>query len=467
MRTITTCWLGASLLSSLPLLAQADELDTLKASIASMQQQLQQLQQQLQQPPAPRPAAVADDMASETRQQLNNMEMKLDKLSDAADNGPLANLSISGYLDPLYVFNRQQHRSGFSFVNHDAHYAYDTANLGDVYLDIKKGFGSGPMAPYAEITIQPNRGSGVTTSWNASSANDSIINSAQLVIPLDQHWQVFAGQIPSFAGYEYATSPQTLTISHNLLYDFSEPAFFVGGGAQWVSGQWLWKGMLGNEAGRTETAQVGQRRNSTPSFSWRMDYQYTNNIDIGWSGLIGRGTAADYSGTATAFQPVFYTELDISSSNLNDTINAQLDYGSAGGSALNGGRAQWWGLSLLRHHRFDSAWLGKMGWTLRYDYLDNSKNGGGTPNLALGSSGNDGANGFGSDPACVAANGVAGCSGAKRQDITAALLFYPSEQLQLKLEYRHDIASQATFDNNSGGTGKHNDVLSAQAVYSF
>ena len=47
------------------------------------------------------------------------------------------------------------------------------------------------------------------------------------------------------------------------------------------------------------------------------------------------------------------------------------------------------------------------------------------------------------------------------------MLFYPSEQLQLKLEYRHDIASQATFDNNSGSTSKHNDVLSAQAVYSF
>ena len=467
MRTITTCWLGAGLLGCLPLLAQADELETLKASISAMQQQLQQLQQQLQAASAAQAASAEDDAAGNTRQRLSNMELKLDKLSDAAESGPLANLSISGYLDPLYVFNRMQHRSGFSFVNNDAHYAYDSANLGDVYLDIKKSFGNGPMAPYAEVTLQPNRGSGVTTSWNASAANDSIINSAQLVIPLDQHWQVFAGQIPSFAGYEYATSPQTLTITHNLLYDFSEPAFFVGGGAQWISGQWLWKGMLGNEAGRTEVAQVGQSRNNTPSFSWRMDYQYTNNIDIGWSGLIGRGTAANYSGNAAAFQPVFYTELDISNNALNDVSNAQLDFGSAGGSALNGGRAQWWGFSLLRHHRFDSTWLGKMGWTLRYDYLDNSKNGGGNPNLALANAGNDGNNGFGSDPACVATNGAAGCSGAKRQDLTAALLFYPSEQLQLKLEYRHDISSQATFDNSSGGNGKHNDVLSAQAVYSF
>ncbi|WP_293764127.1 DUF3138 family protein [uncultured Aquitalea sp.] len=455
--------LMALLLAGLPWQARADELDQLKAQLAALQSQVSALQARL----AESPAQANTEADEDSRQRIAALALKVDKLGEDADTGPLANLSISGYLDPYYSYNRNQRKAGFTFVNHSNSYAYDASNIGDVYLDIKKSFGSGPMAPYADISLMPNRGIGMTSAVNASGSNNSIINAAQIVFPLDQHWQVYAGQLQSFAGYEVATSPQTLTITHNLLFDFSEPGTFVGAGAQWISGNWLWKGMLGNEVGHVEPASVDGKRNNVPSFTWRMDYLYTNNIDIGWSGYLGRGTASNYSGTASPYQSMFYSELDISNSNLQDTWNAQLDYGSAGGDALDGGRAVWWGLSLLRHHRFNSSLFGKMGWTLRYDYLDNSRGGGGNPNLWLGDNGHDGINGFGSDPACVAANGATACKGAKRQALTAALLFYPSEQLQLKLEARYDLSSQATFDTTDGTTRKSNATMAAQAVYSF
>jgi hypothetical protein len=59
------------------------------------------------------------------------------------------------------------------------------------------------------------------------------------------------------------------------------------------------------------------------------------------------------------------------------------------------------------------------------------------------------------------------CKGANRQDVALDLLFFPTDQLTLKLEYRHDWANQAVFTKNDGSTSKNNDIFGAQMVYSF
>jgi len=453
------------MLGALPLLAQANTSD---AKLGEMQSRLDAMQQQIES------LKVELKQAKDTRQESNDAltqqvsatALKVDKLTENSESGPIAGLSISGYIDPFYSANFGRKTSSFQFLNRTQTYTYDTSNLGDVNLEIKKTFGQGPLAPYVDISIMPNKGAGVTSSFNSTGPNLSIINYAQAVLPLDEHWQTFMGQIPSWAGYEPANSNQTATITHNLLYDFSEPTSVIGVGVSWSKGPWSIKGLLGNEMGRTQGAQVNGASNRTPSLSGRVDYQYTNNIDIGWYSYFGRGTTSNYTGTAPAFGKVAYTEFDVSSISLDDISAAQFDYGSAQGSALNGGTAEWWGLSLLRHHKFDTAFLGRMGWTLRYDYLNNSKNGGGNPNIGLSTTGNDPLNGFGANPTCYAADPI-GCSGANRQAFTAALLFYPIDQLQIKLEARHDIASEYTFERADGSLAKSNDVVSAQAVYSF
>lgn len=451
----------AGLLGALPFTAHATDnqaaITQLQSRLEAMQQQIETLKSELHQ---------ATQAKEEGNSQAAATALKVDKLVEDAENGPIAGLSISGYIDPVYTANLGRKSSSFLFANRTTAYTYDTSNLGDINLDIKKTFGHGPLAPYVDISIMPNRGAGMYSSYNSSGPNMSIINTAQAVLPLNGHWQVFAGVMPSWAGYEYANSNQTTSVTHNLLYDFSEPSNIVGAGASWSEAAWSAKAMLGNEAGRTQGALVGNRSNRSPAVAWRVDYLRTNNIDIGWYGYLTRGTASNYSGTAEPFQRVAYTEFDITNSSLDDTSAAQLDYGSAQGSALNGGTAQWWGASLLRHHKFATALLGKMGWTLRYDYLNNSKNGGGMTNVALSAAGNDPRNGFGVDPACFAVN-PSGCKGANRQALTAALLFYPTDQLQLKLEARHDMASERTFVRADGSSAKSNDVLSAQAVYSF
>ncbi|SCK29790.1 DUF3138 family protein [Vogesella sp. LIG4] len=456
----------AGLIGAAPLLTLAAEaqpgMQEMQQRLEAMQREIDSLKTALQQS-----VTARQDSDEALTQQVSATAMKVDKLSEDAQNGPIAGLSISGYIDPLYSSNLGRKSASFVFANRSQSYNYDTSNLGDVYLDIKKTFGSGPLAPYVDITIMPDRGAGVYSSLDSNgNGNMSILNSAQAVVPLDEHWQVFAGDIPSWAGYEYAASNQTVNITHNLLYDFSEPSNIVGAGASWVQGAWSVKAMLGNEAGRSQASQVNNAANRTPSLSWRVDNMLTNNIDIGWYGYLARGTSGNYTGSTPNFGRVAYTEVDISNTQLDDISAAQFDYGSAEYSALNGGRAQWWGFSLLKHHKFETAALGRMGWTVRYDYLNNSKNGGGNPSIGLSANGNDPINGFGVDPACYALD-PSGCKGAVRQDITAALLFYPTDQLQLKLEARHDISSVRSFERADGTTSKHNDVLSAQAVYSF
>ncbi|WP_321877513.1 DUF3138 family protein, partial [Paraburkholderia bannensis] len=110
--------------------------------------------------------------------------------------------------------------------------------------------------------------------------------------------------------------------------------------------------------------------------------------------------------------------------------------------------------------------------TARYDLLADSKNGGGGGGVALNGNGMDPYNGFGIGADCLAnsqANGGLGfeCKGAVRQDVALDLLFYPTQQITVKVEYRHDWASQKVFLRNDGSYSKSNDLLGAQFIYSF
>jgi hypothetical protein len=40
------------------------------------------------------------------REQIANASLKVDSRQEAATTGPLAGLSITGYVDPVYLFNR-------------------------------------------------------------------------------------------------------------------------------------------------------------------------------------------------------------------------------------------------------------------------------------------------------------------------------------------------------------------------
>jgi len=460
------------------------EINDLKAQVKALQAQIDALKDATQsllakQPvntalpapavaPAPAPAVASDEPTLEQR--VNKMELQVEQLASADAEGPNAGLSITGYADVAYFANRNAKTSSFSFGRpNNSTYAYDNSSMGDIYLDIKKTFGTGTvmpaqaasvLAPTFEVVIAPNRGYGA-----GSTGGNNIVHTAQVTLPVDKSMSYFFGQIGSFAGYEYYQSNLLNTITHNLLYDFADPAYFTGAGVTYTSGNAAWKFMLGNPNSQPFSGGV-----KSPTFEYRLDYTWDSKTNIGWSGYVGKSSVNNRQDAPTDFKSaVVYTEADLAYTLFETTLNAQIDYGRQRKAAWNGGDATWWGLSLLGNYKFNDDWAG----TLRYDYLDNSKNGGGMP-AYYGAGGTDTVNGWGIDPACLAdaqANDPSdygfACKGAKRSAISAALLFYPMKQVVLKSELRFDHANLPVFAKKNGEQVKNNTLFGLQAVYSF
>ena len=442
-------------------------------------------------------ATLTNDQVDSMKQQIANQQLKVDSLVDAQNTGPIAGLSITGYIDPTYVYNRAPGSSSFLFANHESSYNYFNSTFGDLYLDIKKTFGVGPMAPSAEITLMPNRGNGITLLQNEhGTIGDNILNTAVVTVPVTATTTFVAGLMPSFGGYEVQQSNQMVTLTHNLLYDFSDPGSYVGVGVNYTgdNSNWAWKFMLGNEQYRTygSVVQTGTNAlgdpitssNKIPTFTARLDYTWSSALDLGGSFNIGRQTLVSglnssgnpvygVGGAApSAFGTFFFAEADAAYTLADVQYNAELDYGQQQNAAFNGGQAQWYGISLLAHRKFSVPTVGRMGVTARYDLLADTKNGGGGGGIALNSNGMDTADGFGIGASCLAnskANGGLGfeCKGAVHQDVALDLLFYPTQQITVKVEYRHDWATQDTFLRNDGSYSKSNDMLATQFIYAF
>ena len=489
--------------------ALAAKIDALEAQLASLQAEVHTLQVHPS-VPAATPAAQASGtpvVAGATtqtppsdsftrdfqamREQVNSIALKTDALEDASTTGPIAGLSVTGYIDPLYLYNRAQGSGGFQFVNHaPGVYDYFDSQIGDVYLDIKKTFGVGPLAPAAEIVIQPNRGVGSGLSSGQGTVGNNILTQADVTVPLNSLTTFTAGLLQSPIGYEPLPSNQMLTLTHNLLYDFSEPAAMIGVGLKGNNSIFthFWQVYLANEQLRTAAAIVNGPNNTSnsnwvPSLTGRFDDALSTALDIGVAATIGRSTLyspcanpGGYGYQCTGSSPfgmMHYIESDLTYVVDKLQLNAQADFGEQQGGAWNGGTARWYGFSLQGHKKWTSTWLGHMGATLRFDYLNDTANGGGAPNIFYGLTGNNPSvnptSGFGIDPACFAASSRNGteCKGASHYDITGDLLFFPTQQITIKFEYRHDQASHAVFLMHDGSYASGNDILATQFIYSF
>ncbi|WP_211621433.1 DUF3138 family protein, partial [Paraburkholderia domus] len=170
MRKKLICLLVAGSLPGMAMAdATSDQIKALQAQLNALQKEVKQLRSEVATKPkaaavaAPAPApAVAEapvdisspdygkaratltnDQVDTMKQQLANQQLKVDSLVDAQNTGPLAGLSVTGYIDPTYIYNRAASSSSFLFANHESSYNYFNSTFGDVYLDIKKTFGVG------------------------------------------------------------------------------------------------------------------------------------------------------------------------------------------------------------------------------------------------------------------------------------------------------------------------------------
>ena len=354
-------------------------------------------------------------------------------------------ISISGYIDPTYIYNQDAQVSSFFFADRNSPYTYYHSTFGDLYLDFNKKFGNGGSI---DIQIMPTRGYGSTFgNPGTSHAANSIINAAVLTLPVSKEVDFIAGQVPAWDGYESETSPQMLTITHNLLYDFSEPGYFTGAGASYTSGILTVQTLLGNSWNTAYTGSAAPTK--APTFEYRVSLAPSSALSFGLYGTIGKNPTLTNPGVETTR---IYNDFDGTYTLGAATFNWQFDLGHQTAAAANGGNAMWYGTSLLANYRFTPL----VGATLRYDYLNDKKNGGHI-------STDDPYDGF---YVPITAPGVN--NGPVRQAVTADLLLYPVKNTIVKFEYRYDRANGALFvDTATGGYKKSNNVLAAQIVYSF
>ncbi len=409
---------------------------------------------------AAKPAAGQWGMTPEQASEFNRIAVKTEAMEDARDAAGLKGLKISGYMDPTFIYNKKQDRAGFQFLNRvdDDGYNYDNSYFGAAVLDFTKETDSGTRW---RLTLAPNRGVGAVFDGN------SPIHEASVSVPLtDLQTRFIAGQIPDWSGYEYLQPTLNKLITHNLLFDFTLPTAYTGAGMEITSGKWIVKGLLANL--NTSKKSSG---NKAPVIAYRVDYAKGEFQGFGFAGVHGK--AANFRADDGVGNPVSGLPYDLKDTRVDLfegdayfirgdwTVQGQLSFGQQKNAAITADpttgdlrTAKWWGLSGLAAYKWDP----RFETTVRLDYIDNKKNGGGL----LGYNFADDRNGIGPDAAGDPE------VGAKRTALTLGASYNFNLNTTFKVEYRIDRANLPVFvDVKDGSTSKTNQLFGASVLVFF
>ncbi|MEJ6004184.1 DUF3138 family protein [Paucibacter sp. AS339] len=457
----TLAALTIALASAFPGVALAQSNDEVLKELRALRERVNQLEEKLKAAEA-KPAATTPQwgMTPQQVQDFNRIAMKTEALEDATEALGTKNLKISGFIDPTFLYNRAQDTAGFQLLNKDA-YAYDNGYFGMALIDFQKEMDGGTKW---RLTLAPERGTGSV--FNGG----SIVHEASVNIPLtDLQTRLWVGQIPDWTGYELTLSPVNKLITHNLLFDYTAPTAYTGAVLDLTMGKWMVKAGLANVNNARKSSG-----NTSPALIYRVDYAKGEFQGFGFSGLHGKAYnyAADAllaEGERPRDSRVDLLEADAYFIRGDLTLQGQVSWGRQTGSAIfhDDGQlrdATWTGVSALAAYKFIPRWEA----VARFDYLNNSKNGGGL----FGYSDNDSRNGLGrgngfswdeANPDPSAAS-----KGADRYALTFGVNYLFNQYTIFKLEYRLDAANQAVFLNRADNSwSKRNHLLGTSMVVSF
>lgn len=448
--------LALAIAAAFPAAAQSNaeilnELKALRDRVNQLESQLKETQAQAAKPQW--------GMTPEQAAELNRVTVKTEALEDSRDAGGFGGLKISGQMQAAYIYNRAQDLAGFQFLDSVATYGYNYWNgyVGMAILDFQKEMQDGTKW---RLTLAPQRGVGSVIDGT------SIVQEASVSVPLtDLQTRFIAGQIPDWSGYEYLQPTLNKLITHNLLFDFTLPTGYIGAGVDITSGKWVTKAML---AQMNQNANFSAAKGSVLAF--RVDYARGEYQGFGMAGVYGQApnfVNPPASGKQNSNLGLF--EVDGYFIRGDWTVQGQLSYGYQKDAAItadaNGNlqTASWYGLSTLAAYKLTPRLEG----VGRFDYLNNSRNGGGllgygiSPENGIGPDGNLG---------CVqGAAAVAGCeTGADRYALAVGMNYRFNEYTMFKVEARYDWANQPVFLYvDDGSYRKSNTVLGTSVVVSF
>jgi hypothetical protein len=451
---------GAAAQSAADLLKEIQEL---KARVAELEAR--------QKAEPAKPSAAQWGMTPEQTAEFNRIAVKTEATEDNLESWGLKGLTISGYMDPAYIYNRNQSRAGFQFLNKQSDgFFYDTSYIGAAVIDFTKETESGSRF---KLTLSPNRGAGAVTD------GASVVQEASMSVPLtDLQFRFIAGQVPDWSGYEYQQPTLNPFITHNLLFDFTLPTTYTGAGFDYTQGKWWLRGMVANV-----NSTIRDQKDKAPALVYRVDYSRGEFQGFGFAGLHGRTTnfnvCRDTDCTVFDKTMTHLFEVDAYFIRGDWTVQGQLSLGRQKQGAIipdadgNFADSKWVGLSALTGYYFTPRLQG----LVRADYIHNDRNGGGLLGYtgywdAFGVDGpyGDYRNGIGPDPTLGCEDQtIDGCEkGANRYALSIGLKYAFNLNTTFKLEYRRDGASLPVFfDARSGQYRKSNDLFGASVVLSF
>ncbi len=470
---------GISMLAAFPASAQSNE--ELLKELRALRDRVNQLEQRLQQQaaPAPTPAPGQWGMTPEQARELNRVSVKAESLQDSLAEQGLKGLTISGQIDPTYIYNRAQDNGSFVLLNNGgARYTYDNSYFGMAVIDFAKETESGTRF---KLTLAPERGTGAL--FNGG----SIVHEASVSVPLgDLNTRLWVGQIPDWTGYEITLPAGNKLITHNLLFDTMAPTAYTGAVLDVTAGKWWLRGGVANvNTARNKAGNKGQ------AFIYRVDYSRGEFSGWGFSGLHGKATnfAADGTwmrdtGQVDADGNPVLEEVGFADAGKQSNIHllevdgyyvrgdlslyGQVSYGQQAKSAIfnSDGKlrdARWWGVSATMGYMLTP----RLEAVLRADYVNNERNGGGL----LGYSVDDAINGIGRGQSADGQYAKGQDKGANRYALSLGMRYLFDENTSFKVEYRHDGADQPVFGYQKGQEGrgykKSNQLFGASVVVSF
>jgi hypothetical protein len=264
-------------------------------------------------------------------------------LSVFAQENPKNNLKIevSGFIDTYYSFDfdASENKEKLPFL-----FNYNKQNNFNINIALVRASISYENI-YAKVSVQ----SGTYVEANYAAEKTKYLNEAYLGVYLNKNKSTTleAGILPSYIGFESATTHANLTATRSILAENS-PYFMTGIKLNHqFNEKWSLSGLLTNGWQRIEK----QNSAVAPSFGTQLVYKPNAKNTLNWSTFIGKEVYADEFNTRY-FSNLYWDK----------TWNTKwhsifgFDYGIQDISSKNNVKATWYSPVIITQYSFNSKW---------------------------------------------------------------------------------------------------------------
>lgn len=264
-------------------------------------------------------------------------------------------VTISGFLETYYSydFSKPQTEKKLSFL-----YNYNRQNEFNVNLGLIRS-----KLEYENIYGSIALHSGTYVEDNYANEKIKYLSEAYLGLYLDKAKKqtIEMGIMPSYIGFESATTASNLTLTRSILAENS-PYFMTGVKYSYKpSDKWNVSGLILNGWQRISKPE----KNSVPSFGTQIIYKPSDRSTLNWSNFMGK----EYYGSEMLMRYFTNIYLDYKWNSKWRTITG-FDFGLQRTSSINTNHANWFSPVLITQYSINSKWQT----ALRAEYYQDVKN---------------------------------------------------------------------------------------------